>query len=88
MKKEKVCINKNIKTILKKVEIKEGVLIPDIKPDIVNVISTSENVYISKEIVEDGHPVVIISGKDIIDILLDAGIGSVEQLRDWLTTNF
>lgn len=55
MKKEKVCINKNIKTILKKVEIKEGVLIPDIKPDIVNVISTSENVYISKEIVEDGR---------------------------------
>ena len=53
MKKEKVCINKNIKTILKKVEIKEDVLIPDIKPDIVNVISTSENVYISKETIED-----------------------------------
>ena len=41
-----------------------------------------------KEIIEDEHPVVIISGKDIIEILLNAGIGSVEQLSDWLKANF
>ena len=41
-----------------------------------------------KEIIEDEHPILIISGKDIIDILLNAGIGSVEHLKDWLKANF
>jgi hypothetical protein len=41
-----------------------------------------------KEIIEDEHPVVIISGKDIIEILLNAGIGSVEHLKEWLSANF
>lgn len=41
-----------------------------------------------KEIVEDEHPIIIISGKDIIDILMRAGINDVNLLNDWLTTNF
>lgn len=41
-----------------------------------------------KEIIEDEHPIVIISGSDIIEILYHAGIGSVERLKDWLNTNF
>lgn len=41
-----------------------------------------------KEIVEDEHPIVIISGKDIIDILMHAGINDVRLLREWLDANF
>ena len=41
-----------------------------------------------KEIIEDEHPIVIISGRDIVDILLSAGVGSVEHLKDWLKANF
>ena len=41
-----------------------------------------------KEIVEDQHPIIIISGKDIVDILISAGINSVELLDEWLETNF
>ena len=41
-----------------------------------------------KEIIEDGHPILIISGKDIIDILMRAGINDVQTLKDWLTANF
>ena len=36
----------------------------------------------------DEHPIVIISGKDIVEILYSAGIVSVELLEDWLSTNF
>lgn len=28
------------------------------------------------------------SGRDIVEILYNAGIGSVELLKDWLTANF
>ncbi|MBR6574221.1 MAG: restriction endonuclease [Clostridia bacterium] len=41
-----------------------------------------------KEIIEDEHPIVVISGRDIVEILLGAGVGSVEHLRDWLKANF
>ena len=41
-----------------------------------------------KEIIEDEHPIVIISGRDIIEILYNAGICSAELLNDWLSTNF
>ena len=41
-----------------------------------------------KEIIEDEHPIVIISGRDIVEILYNAGIGSIEHLKDWLTANF
>ena len=32
MKREKVCLNRKVKTILKKVELKSDCLVPDIKP--------------------------------------------------------
>ena len=41
-----------------------------------------------KEIIEDEQPIVIISGRDIIEILYNAGICSVDLLKDWLNTNF
>lgn len=41
-----------------------------------------------KEIIEDQHPIVVISGKDIVDILISAGINSVDILNDWLESNF
>jgi hypothetical protein len=41
-----------------------------------------------KEIIEDEHPIVIISGKDIIDILMNAGINDVQLLNEWLKSNF
>lgn len=41
-----------------------------------------------KEIVEDQHPIIILSGGDIVDILMNAGINSVEMLQLWLDSNF
>lgn len=41
-----------------------------------------------KEIIEDQQPIVIIAGKDIVDILISAGINSTDILNDWLDTNF
>ena len=41
-----------------------------------------------KEIVEDEQPIIIISGKDIVDILMNAGINSVALLKEWLISNF
>jgi hypothetical protein len=37
-----------------------------------------------KEIIEDGHPVVIISGVDIANILVDAGYNTRERVEAWL----
>lgn len=54
MKKEKVCLNRKVKTILKKVELKTDCLVPDIKPDIVNIINTNGMAYLIKEQVENG----------------------------------
>lgn len=41
-----------------------------------------------KEIIEDKQPIVVISGKDIIDILMNAGINNVSLLKEWLKSNF
>ena len=41
-----------------------------------------------KEILEDGHPVVIVSGVDIAKTLLDAGYGSRPAVRSWLEERF
>lgn len=41
-----------------------------------------------KEIIEDQHPVIIVSGLDIIEILVNAGINSEELLENWLEANF
>ena len=41
-----------------------------------------------KEIKQDKHPILIISGLDIINILRDHDLGSVELLKSWLVSNF
>lgn len=41
-----------------------------------------------KEIIEDQQPIVVITGKDIINILISAGINSIDLLNTWLSTNF
>jgi len=46
----------------------------------------SEQAY--QEIVEDGHPVMIISGGDIAKILIHAGYNTDEILNQWLRSNF
>lgn len=41
-----------------------------------------------REIMEDQHPVVIVSANDIVNILKDAGHGTVGQVEEWLHANF
>lgn len=41
-----------------------------------------------EEIKEDGHPVVIVSGGDILRILYDAGIKTKDEILKWLNGNF
>lgn len=41
-----------------------------------------------EEIIEDQHPIAIIAGKDIIDILSKIGITNINQLKDFLNTKF
>lgn len=41
-----------------------------------------------KEIVDDGHPVVIVAAKDIARILADVGYSSVDAVSAWLTQRF
>jgi len=40
------------------------------------------------EIRDDGHPVVIIAGGDVVDILLKAGIKTRQQVASWLANDF
>ena len=37
-----------------------------------------------KEIIEDGHPLIVVSATDIVQILLSKGITREQMLRDWL----
>lgn len=41
-----------------------------------------------KEIVEDGHPVMILSGKDVVELLKQAGLKSPEDVTMWLQSSF
>jgi hypothetical protein len=41
-----------------------------------------------RELKEDGHPVVVIAAKDIVDILARAGFNSVTDVVHWLDSNF
>lgn len=41
-----------------------------------------------REIREDGHPIVVFAGRDIVDTLQAAGMGSPVALRLWLEQNF
>jgi len=44
----------------------------------------SEQAY--KEIVEDNQPIVVISGRDIVDILIESGYSNVESVDRWLNS--
>jgi hypothetical protein len=48
--------------------------------------------YIDKqayeEIIEDNHPIIFITGKDIVDILIKSGIDENKKLVDFLNKNF
>ncbi|MCG9569055.1 restriction endonuclease [Vibrio chagasii] len=41
-----------------------------------------------QEIREDGHPILIISGNDIVEILYANDVSSVKKLESWLKSNF
>lgn len=41
-----------------------------------------------REIKEDGHPVIVISAKDIVDILARVGLNTVPDIANWLESNF
>lgn len=41
-----------------------------------------------KEIREDNHPVIVISAKDILKILNDCSINTIEKVSDWLHSKF
>jgi hypothetical protein len=41
-----------------------------------------------EEIMEDGHPILIISGGDIVSILRRAGLRDEQAVRDWLSARF
>ena len=73
MKKEKVCLNRKVKTILKKVELKSDILVPDIKPDIVSIINTNGIPYVIKENVEYGKVKVEGNIESYIIYLADTG---------------
>jgi len=41
-----------------------------------------------KEVRDDGHPIVILSGSDIAKVLISFGINSKKTCLDWLEDNF
>jgi len=46
------------------------------------------NLQAYKEILEDEHPVLIVSGIDVVSILKRAGIRDSRSVEEWLNTNF
>jgi len=41
-----------------------------------------------KEIVEDGHPVMILAGRDIVELLRETGLQDSNALTTWLNMSF
>ncbi|MEE4151228.1 restriction endonuclease [Pseudomonas viridiflava] len=41
-----------------------------------------------REIVEDGHPVMILSGMDVVDLVKQAGMKEHESVKNWLELSF
>ncbi|WP_407872948.1 nuclease domain-containing protein [Paenibacillus sp. P36] len=52
------------------------------KPDI--VIEAGDRLYILDPKYRDSHPVIIVCARDIVDILRNAGIVTIEQMQNWL----
>ena len=38
-----------------------------------------------REIKEDGHPIIVIAAVDIVTILKNAGIGTIQDLQNWIS---
>ena len=55
MEKNKILINKRVIEKTKMVEVIGDIIVPDIKPDIVNIINTNGNAYIYKEDISQGR---------------------------------
>lgn len=55
MEKNSVVINKKIASNTKVIEVNGDIIVPDIKPDIVNIINTNATAYIYKEEVTNGR---------------------------------
>ncbi len=53
MEKSVVSINKKTVERTKSIEVKGDIIVPDTKPDIVNIINTNSNPYIYKESCEE-----------------------------------
>ena len=49
MEKSRILINKKVVEKTKSVEVVGDIIVPDIKPDIVNIINTNGNSYVYKE---------------------------------------
>jgi hypothetical protein len=41
-----------------------------------------------QELKEDGHPIVVVTGKDIVDIFASVGLNSVTDVSHWLESHF
>ena len=41
-----------------------------------------------REIKEDGHPIIVVSGVDIVKLLRTHGVGTLPTLRTWLDREF
>lgn len=41
-----------------------------------------------KEIRDDGHPVVILSARDLVELLRGKGLGTAAEVADWLEARF
>lgn len=54
MEKNTISINKKMAEKLKTIEVQGDIIVPDIKPDILNIINTNANPYIYKEEINDG----------------------------------
>lgn len=52
------------------------------------ILVTTSYIHIQayKEIIDDGHPVILICGKDIINILKKSAIRSQQEILDWLNS--
>lgn len=46
------------------------------------------NTQAYKELREDGHPVVVLAARDIVDALKSNNLGSVKKLKAWLSSEF
>ena len=46
----------------------------------------SEQAY--KEIIEDGHPVIVMSGRDMANLLIMHGLNTDSRINQWLISNY